>query len=303
MASIEAEGDTLGRIEPLGVRDLADGVRLSVSALWNQNESDWRTMLALGQGWGIRAAVPGGEPRLAASTVVLPYGDALAWVSMVLVLPEFRRRGYATQLLRHALACLGERGCTAVLDATPLGHPVYVQEGFVDTWAFARYARQSPIGAPPSAPPSVRPLHETDWPAVAALDSPAFGADRSALLRALATRLPQAAWVLERDGRVVGWVLGRDGREAGQIGPLIAPDAGGARDLIDAVLAQLRGPVMLDLTDRHRDLLPWLHERGFAYQRPFTRMVYGGAPGGQGSAAALPGDPSNIVLVAGPELG
>ena len=267
-------------------------------------------MLTLGRGWGIRARDNGGRERLAASAVALPYGNEFAWVSMVLVLPEFRGRGYASQLLEHALADLAWRDIAAILDATPDGHPIYVDKGFVDSWGFRRYRRAArPLaGASAARTPSaartaaagagqatVRPLRDTDWPAILAIDRPAFGADRAALLRSLAARLPRAAHVAEHAGRISGFVLARDGREATQIGPLLGADDTSARALLDAALSTLDGPICVDLTDRHARLLRWLQARGFAYQRPFTRMVRG--------LPSAPGDPGRIVLVAGPELG
>ena len=48
------------------------------------------------------------------------------------------------------------------------------------------------------------------------------------------------------------------------------------------------------MADRHLVLLEGLVARGFLLQRPFTRMALG---------AAVPGDPAQVVLVAGPELG
>ncbi len=283
-------------IEPLTTSDLAGALRLSAAAHWNQNEADWRAMLALGQGWAIHARDDAGNQRLAASTVVLPYG-AFAWVSMVLVLPEFRRRGYATQLLRHALAQLAARGTAAVLDATPAGHAVYLQEGFRDTWGFARYRRDGHSGgtAEPPGRLATRPLRESDWPAIAALDAPAFGADRLPLLRTLAARLPAAARVIEQGGRVRGFGFGRDGREVSQIGPLLADDMATATSLLGDVLSTLPGPVFVDLLDSQKALLPWLRQQGFSFQRPFTRMVHG--------APSAPGNASAIVLAAGPELG
>jgi ribosomal protein S18 acetylase RimI-like enzyme len=289
MASTET-GPAIG---PLGVDDLPGALALSLSANWNQNESDWRTMLALGRGYCIRARDDDGTEQFAASTVVLPYGEHFAWVSMVLVLPAFRRRGYASLLLRHALAQLQSEGRAAVLDATPAGHAVYRQEGFTDTWGFARYRREARRGTEASSG-MTRPLRDSDWPAIAALDAPAFGADRVALLRALAQRLP-AARVAEKDGRVIGFVLGRDGREASQIGPLVAADDTVARQLLSDALQALPGPLYLDLLDRRKALLPWLQAQGFEFQRPFTRMVHG--------RRDAPGDTTTIVLAAGPELG
>jgi len=287
------------RILPLGPEDLTGALALSASAHWNQNEADWRTMLALGKGWGIRTIGLDGREQLAASTVILPYGATFAWLSMVLVLPEFQRRGYAQQLLCHAIGVLASQGRAGILDATPAGHAVYAQEGFRDTWGFARYRRERrdverPKQTRPPGP-ATRPLRDSDWPAIETLDTPAFGASRLALLRALAQRLPLAARVVEEGGRLRGFVLGRDGREASQIGPLLADDTITATSLIVDVLREMPGPVVVDLLDRRQALLPWLQQQGFAFQRPFTRMVHGG-PG-------APGDTDSIVLVAGPELG
>jgi GNAT superfamily N-acetyltransferase len=294
---IPAEAPTSAGIRPLQLKDVPEAVKLSASAHWNQHADDWTMMLRLGQGWGIDALDEAGRLQLAASVVVLPYGSGFAWVSMVLVLPDFRRRGFAQQLLRHALACLQAQGRAAVLDATPAGHAVYVQEGFANTWGFARHRREAGVTqARLLEGPATRPLQDSDWPGIDALDRPAFGASRLPLLRCLAQRLPQAARVLEQGGRLSGYVLGRNGREAVQIGPLLAPDVQATKLLLRDALAPLAGQaVYVDLLDRQRELQPWLQQMGFAFQRPFTRMVHG--------IANAPGDPAAIVLAAGPELG
>ena len=300
MASIDrqaAAGDV--DLVSLSVADLDALLDLSASAHWNQNEADWRTLLQLGRGWGIRTTGADGQDVLAASTVVLPYGSDFAWISMVLVLPDCRRRGHASRLLRHALDALAAQGRAAVLDATPAGHAVYVQEGFADTWGFARWRREegrtAAVGIGAASVPTTRALTDADWPAIEALDAPAFGASRLPLLRALAQRLPQAARVVEAGGRLRGFVLGRDGREARQIGPLLAEDEGVAAALLADALRSLDGPVYVDLLDGRDGLRAWLQQQGFVFQRPFTRMVRG--------RREAPGEPGAIMLVAGPELG
>lgn len=253
---------------------------LSRAANWNQNAADWRLMLETGHGWGISAQ----DGTLAASTLVLPYGD-FAWVSMVLVLPEHRRKGYASQLLRVAIADLYARGLTPMLDATPAGREVYRQEGFQDRWGFKRFYLKSGnrIDAPRG---EVRNIRESDWPEILQLDAQAFGASREHLLRALHQRLPQAALMIEGKG----FVLGRDGREARQIGPLVARDELTARNLLACALSVVEPPLYIDAVDH----APWLHG-GFEFQRPFTRMVHGPVP--------APGKEKLVYLVAGPELG
>jgi len=265
---------------PLGERHLAGCLALSRAASWNQNEADWRLMLALGRGWGLSLA----DGTLAATTLVLPYGGRFAWVSMVLVLPEHRRMGYASRLLRVALDDLESGGLTPVLDATPAGREVYRREGFAEQWSFSRLAAKS-VSTPPLTVQGVRALGEGDWGWMLELDGMAFGASREMLLRSLAQRLPEAALVVE--GR--GFILGREGREARQVGPLIAADRDAAMSLLSAALRAVQPPVYLDLVDR----LP--APPGSVFQRPFTRMVHG--------SRSAPGNEKLVFLVAGPELG
>ncbi len=269
----------------LGPAHLAGCLALSQAAGWNQNEADWRLMLAIGQGWGLTLA----DGTLAASTLVLPYGGSFAWVSMVLVLPEQRRMGYASRLLRVALADLERRRLTPVLDATPAGREVYRHEGFQDRWSFSRLASQGSLTQ--AVDGEVRPLRASDWPWILQLDAQAFGASREPLLRALAARLPQAALVWQGKG----FVLGRDGREARQLGPLVAQDAQTAQALLSHGLKALVPPVYVDVAGHAPALREWLDARNFWFQRPFTRMVRGAEP--------APGNAGLVYLVTGPELG
>jgi GNAT superfamily N-acetyltransferase len=286
------DGQDDARVVALEARHLAGCLTLSKSARWNQNEADWRVMLAIGRGWGLTL----GDGTLAASTLVLPYGGKFAWISMVLVLPEQRRKGYATQLLKRALRENAAAGLTSILDATPAGHEVYVQEGFQDRWGFKRYALAAPTtGFMPVG--NARPLQPADWKAMLELDLRAFGASRERLLRNLAGRLPGAALVVERDGGLAGFVLGRDGREASQVGPLVAQDEETAIVLLNAALAGVRAPIYIDIADHAPVLCAWAEARGFAFQRPFTRMVHG-----EGAGPA-PGEAGLVFCPAGPELG
>src|ERR1044071_6889045 len=115
-------------IRLLAEGDVAEAMRLKEGAGWNQTEEDWRRLLRLGPR-GCFAATVGG--RLMATTTTTSYGRALAWVGMVLVDPEFRRRGIATALVRAALGSLEAEGASAVkLDATPEGAHVYEGLGF-----------------------------------------------------------------------------------------------------------------------------------------------------------------------------
>lgn len=263
--------------------DLPRAAALSAAIGWNQVQADWAFFLEHGL---VRVLEDGAGDALAASAALLPHGPRLAWISMVLVRPDQRRRGLASALLRWAMDA--RPGLTLALDATPAGREVYGPIGFTDVFGFARWLL--PAALPPGAVP-VRPMQEADWPGVLALDEAAFGAPRPALLHSFARRLPQAALVAPG-----GFVLARDGLRAPQIGPLVAPDAATALALLAAAQAALGGPVVLDVPDGAAAFREGLAAAGGAPQRPFTRMAIG--------ALDLPDRQAvqNFVL-AGPEFG
>src|SRR5258705_10750889 len=85
-------------IVELGVGDAQAGLVLSTEAGWNQNEADWRVFLSQGVVFGLRD----GE-RVVATAALLPHPAGNAWVRMVLVTPDLRRRGIATKLVDASL--------------------------------------------------------------------------------------------------------------------------------------------------------------------------------------------------------
>ena len=267
---------------------------LSAEAGWNQIEADWRLMLGLGRGLGVSTA----DGRLVATTIMLPFERRFAWISMVLVTEQFRRRGLATRLMRRAIDELVAGGYVPLLDATPAGREVYRQLGFEDCWAMARYASAAAIKVDAPTPGEgrrVRPLGSADWASVLDCDRAVFGADRGGILRDLARRVPQAALVAEDGAGICGAAFARDGRLATQIGPVIAADDAIALALVGAALASLAAPVFVDVPDRHARIGAWLRERGFAPQRPLIRMAH--------RRSLAFDDPARLYAIAGPELG
>ena len=81
--------------------DVAAAMDLKRLAGWNQTEADWRTLLQL-EPDGCFAAVL--DDQLIGTTTTTRYGSELAWIGMVLVRPDQRRRGIATKLLETALS-------------------------------------------------------------------------------------------------------------------------------------------------------------------------------------------------------
>jgi GNAT superfamily N-acetyltransferase len=262
---------------------------LSIEAGWNQNIADWRFMLGAGRGFGLRGA----DGKWQASSLVLPLGEKLAWISMVLVTKERRRGGVGTGLLKRCIAEVQASGAVAGLDATEQGRPIYLPLGFRDLYKTSRWhfdgAQDMPGGA------AVRPLTQADLPAVLTYDPALSGMERPALLAHLASRQPRLAWMAETDGRLAGFVLGREGRIASSIGPVIADNEAIGLALIAKAASSVPGPFIIDVPDTHAAIRTWLQAQGAVSPRAYMRMTLGVAP--------KLSDPSHVFALAGPELG
>lgn len=281
MANTEAIGSRL-----LQTWHLPGALALSAEAGWNQIAPDWLLMIAHGHAIGIEA---GDDGALVASGLALPFGERLAWISMVLVTASHRRRGLASRLVSDCLAWLEQRGSVAVLDATAAGAEVYRPLGFETVRRITRW--QHPGAAMPVAVPQVMlQPQDIDW--IAPLDRVVFGAERAFVLADLLHRPKAVALGLPSQD---GFALSREGRVATQIGPVVAPQPEAAIALFDAMLARIHGPVFIDAYDDQAVFATHLEKLGFRRQRGFERMV-------RGRIESF-GDMARSFAAAGPELG
>lgn len=291
MMSATAATERLTR-RPLSDRDVEAAFRLSAQAGWNQTRDDWRQMIAAGTSF---AAVDAGGP--VATTIVLPYGQAIAWIAMVLTDEAWRGRGLASENLGHAVRLCRERGWIAGLDATPAGLEVYEHFGFRETFGLHRFVAARPGRiAPRRRDLAVRPLVTmVDVDAVVAMDARVFGTERRQMLTYLRRVQPERALIAEARGRLAGCVFARPGRSALHLGPLTAAGPGAARALLVQALGGTTGPVSIDVPDEQAEFVELLSELGFTPERPYTRMILDDGP--------EPGEPESCFAITGPEFG
>jgi hypothetical protein len=282
MASTDAQP-----LVPLTERDSAGCMALSAEAGWNQTPDDWTLFFDHGTVFGALGA----DGRPVATGAILPYGEAFAWISMVLVTAERRGARIGTRILKMCCAELTRRRLVAVLDATPAGEQIYRPLGFEPLFKLTRW-QGAGGGGRAGTPAGIRPVREGDLATVTAIDAAAFGARRSFLLDSFFRRAPQLAFTTEGGD---GFALARPGRLATQIGPLVAADETAAAALLDAVLDGVAGPVFLDVCDCWSKLASAVERRGFTVQRPFLRMAL--------RHRAPFGDAARTFVVAGPEFG
>ena len=313
-----------GRFRTMTPADIPAGMRLKEIAGWNQTREDWQRFLE---------ADPEGcfvvewNGQVAGTVATIVYEHRFAWIGMVLVDPQVRGKGIGTALLLRAIDHLDARKVPCMkLDATPQGKPIYTRLGFQIEYEIERHSlTREAFGDSPGlgVAPTFRACPEqsegpasaglkagatnqtgTQTPAAAAgnleplleFDHQVFGADRSALLRSLASSAPDLVAIHRSGGAVEAFALGRPGSRADQLGPWVAANAAAARAVLDDFLLRSRRPVVF--VDVLRDNV-WapalLAARGFQFSRSLTRMYRG--------ENAHPGRPDLLGAILGPEFG
>jgi len=269
-------------IVQLSPEDALPGLALSTEAHWNQNEADWRFFLTRGNVFGVRDK----DGHLIASAALLPYASGNAWVSMVLVTANWRRRGLATKLVDACLAAATTQGLATWLDATPAGATVYGPLGFKPTLQLRRLRLEHAMSPKVEAPPSLLPWGIEKF---TERDCLTMGFDRSTLLREISGR---SGTRLLSNGDAAALV--RDGRKARHIGPLFADSPQHALAMVNEIVRSETGPLLIDAVYDQVKFLKGLTGSGWTIERPFQRMHFGRA---SAPASELP------FAVAGPEYG
>jgi len=289
------------RIRALSERDISFAMTLKNIAGWNQTEQDWRDYLYYDREGCFLAEFDGEK---AATMTTIRYGTYFGWIGMVLVHPDYRGRGVATQLLQSGIRHLRDQGVRCIkLDATAMGKKVYVPLGFEEEYDVRRYELDtaSALSVPKhtaafGSAGGVQPLTGAHLKEIAAYDETIFGANRSAVLERLAIREPQYCFFTRDDRGMTGYLMAHQGYEAVQIGPWAASDVHAAEALLTALLASVgEGKVFFDLPCPNVQGIGLAEKAGFRIQRTFCRMHLGNN--------AYPGEPQLVYGTSGAEKG
>ncbi len=266
-------------LRTLTAPDIPAAMALSSITGWNQTAADWSLLLSLNPDGCLAIECDG---RVVATTTLICYENRLAWLGMVLTHPEYRRRGFARQLVERTLALATEKRMQSVkLDATEQGRPLYESLGFRDEQLIERWSGSFGATVGGGTPQVNGPL---DY----GLDMEAFGANRASVLKSLnASRR-------SRTTEDEGYAMWRPGSRAQYLGPCVARCSKLARMLIADTLGASAGPWYWDLLPANRQAVEIASSLGFHAERKLIRMVRG---------ADVRGDESMIYAGGGFELG
>ncbi|MFV1994274.1 MAG: GNAT family N-acetyltransferase [Verrucomicrobiales bacterium] len=272
-------------IRSLTADDLGFADEVRVAAGWNQTRIDWKRLLALNP-QGCFVAEWEGVPVGTVTTTC--FGDSSAWIGMVLVRPNFRKKGVATDLLKHAIKYLKGRKIKCIkLDAATQGQAVYKKLGFKPLWRLHRWewkgSREDLMRHRVPRDIFLRELDTRDLPKVMELDREVFGVDRSRLINALlADAVRSTVWDLYSDIESYGMI--RPGAEADYLGPVVSTSEHHAHIVIrDLISRSSSEHIYWDIPDSNKKAREIAVSIGFEKVRPLLRMC-----AGRDSGAGIP---------------
>jgi len=258
-------------IRPVRPEEAGYFSELSDSVGWNIAPAE---CALLTRGGAMRSFFAEVDGEIAGSIGMVCYEPRLTvFINMVIVKPEFRRRGIATALVEHVLE-VGREYRTFKLHATPEGSKVYAKLGFLPRRSLSFFAADKPDFsqiADPSRP--LRALTARDLEALAARDRTAFGANRKELLEFNLAAYPELA-LAAGNGR--GFILGRRWKKYRQLTMLEADDLATAADLAAGAAALDVGQTLsIIVYDQQTEFQTLLGRAGFAKVRGTLDMELG----------------------------
>jgi hypothetical protein len=275
---------SLPRIRPLTPADAPALAALAGGAEGEPDASRARVLLACGEASG--ADAPGGG--LAGAILRVDHGPALA-TGALLVRPG------SAEIADALLARAAGRGGPLALVATAEAVAACNAHDF-------RAAAWAVRCAGPAAPPPVRaeggirlrPVGVADWPAIAALDVQAFGAERRPALERLFGIAARAVLAV-RGRQVLGYGLASPWAGAIRVGPLVAVEDGAGVALFRYLGAGHATPVLVDVPAEREALRREAARAGLVETGSAPILTRGGRP--------LPGKRDRVFALADPALG
>jgi predicted N-acetyltransferase YhbS len=215
--------------------DLAAAHALTIELRWPHRASDWESAFRHGEG-----LVAERDGRVVGTGLRWRWGEQHATIGLVIVAPACQGRRIGHRLMSALLDGLDSH--TVLLHATAEGRGLYERLGFVRTGELRQH-QGTALPTPPVALDAgwrLRPAGQSDFDVLVALDEQARGMPRRALIAELMAQ-SDATVVLDHDGQARGFAILRRFGRGHAIGPVVAPDATGAKALIAHLSGQNAG--------------------------------------------------------------
>lgn len=199
------------------------------------------------------------DARVVGTALRTDYGPDVAMMNMIIVAKSERGAGLGRKVMQGLMDGSGDRELRLV--ATTDGLPLYEKLGFEPEGVISQHQGDVTAVTPPEG--HIETAGAEDLAPVQELDRTYLAADRSKLISCLAEH-GEIALHRAPSGEVTGYAAWRRFGRGYVIGPIVAPDAGVAQDLIRYFATRHEGQFVRIDTDTTLGLAPWLETIGLA---------------------------------------
>lgn len=243
--------------------------RMSDSVNWNNSPAECTLITQCSNMRGFFLEVDG---QIAGSAGMVTYEpQSLVFINLVIVLPEFRRKGYATMMIEHILKLTGNYR-TKKLHATPDGSKVYAPLGFKPCRGISFFASDDPH-LPEIEGVDIRPMQEADLAGAIKRDAECFGFSRHNLLTFNYQQNPNLALTT---GDAQAHIFGRRWKKYRQMTALVSSDLNAAMALAaHASELDKSQPQSIITYDTQQEFQAYLQSGGFVKVREMLDMELG----------------------------
>ncbi|MBZ7924874.1 GNAT family N-acetyltransferase [Ensifer adhaerens] len=213
--------------------DIAAAHALSNRLRWPHRAEDWEQMYRLCRGVVIETP----EAEVIGTSLAFLQGD-VGTIGLVIVDPRYQGMRLGRRLMEASLSLTGRR--SVVLNATDAGVPLYRKLGFEETGAVSQIQGSSAFSTGGDTRDRIRAATADDLEKLVVLASSAAGFDRREVITTYFASANSTVVYMENAG-LAGFGICRRFGHGYQIGPVVAANSEQAREIVTALLADVRG--------------------------------------------------------------
>ncbi|QWG29792.1 N-acetyltransferase [Bacillus mycoides] len=183
------------------------------------------------------------ENKLIAAGGVFSFAPGFSSIGMLIVHPDFQRKGIGRILLNTSLK-VTHPSLPITLIATKAGEPLYESYGFQSITTIHRFEKQATYKNATFVP--IKQIQQTDVHSLISLDQTATGAYRSKLFSSLLSRATYS-FKIERDNQIDAFALCIQKGDVLCITPLISKKEKDAIQLLEMICKSWSGTIRIDV--------------------------------------------------------
>ncbi|GIP62640.1 N-acetyltransferase [Virgibacillus pantothenticus] len=240
--------------------DIPGLITLSAAVEWDYDKYEIQTVISSGRVYGHKNK----EGEIVSSAAIIPYGQSLASIGMVIVHPEYRGKGLGRKVTQKCIDSVSADNAIMLI-ATDEGKLMYKRMGFYPIDYVHKYLCNNYLSIKPNnqLDIEINSMRKVDLPQVVRLDKDAFGEERKTFLIHRIKQAKDSIVVKDSDGTIIGFGLSILGPINLILGPIIAPNHHIASLLIDKLANNHQGKLRIDIPSGNETFMSHLEKCGF----------------------------------------